>query len=274
MSNFYRWPVQLVLVGSCLLLQQSTVTAWTPRHPQNNDVNRRSALGKMIWLATGIFSAGNVRDATAQPPMNLPVLQSNTSESTATTIASSTEFSSATSSKNSKVTEPSFEAYYITPDETNVRSKLDKVDSRRFLHQMAASKKGGAVWLGEHHNSVADHDFQTTFIQEIHKQRRKSHQSASSNMAIGLEQVQQEFQPVLDAYIDGKISLERMRFMVQWDTRWTWNFDNYKSIFEAAKQLQIPLLALNVDSEDLSLVEKAGYPGLPKERLRKYIKDP
>lgn len=93
-------------------------------------------------------------------------------------------------------------------------------------------------------------------------------------MAIGLEQVQQEFQPVLDAYIDGMISLERMRFMVQWDKRWTWSFDNYKSIFEAAKQLHIPLLALNVDSEDLSLVEKAGYPGLPSKKLRKYIKDP
>ena len=93
-------------------------------------------------------------------------------------------------------------------------------------------------------------------------------------MAIGLEQVQQAFQPVLDEYVAGKISLDKMRFMTQWDKRWTWSFDNYKSIFETAKQLQIPLLALNVDSEDLSLVEKEGYPGLPKDRLRKYIKDP
>jgi uncharacterized iron-regulated protein len=139
---------------------------------------------------------------------------------------------------------------------------------------------GGAIWLGEHHNSAADHNFQATFIREVHGHRQK-HFSRMSNsgsrknvMAIGLEQVQQEFQPILDAYIEGKVSLDRMRFMVQWDKRWTWSFDNYKTIFETAKNLHIPLLALNVDSEDLTLVEKEGYPGLPKERLRKYIKDP
>ncbi|KAL3919187.1 MAG: hypothetical protein SGILL_003879, partial [Bacillariaceae sp.] len=185
-----------------------------------------------------------------------------------------------------KAATPTFDAFYITPDETSPRSKLDKIDSQRFLQQMASNtnnKKGGSVWLGEHHNSVADHYFQASFIRQVHQQRVQRRRSStnnnnsngnSGNMAIGLEQVQQEFQPVLDEYIAGKISLTQMRFMTQWDKRWTWSFDNYKSIFETAKQLQIPLLALNVDSEDLSLVEKEGYPGLPKERLRKYIKDP
>ena len=93
-------------------------------------------------------------------------------------------------------------------------------------------------------------------------------------MAVGLEQVQSQFQPVLDAYINGNISLDEMKFFVQWDKRWTWSFENYKEIFVVAKDLGIRLLALNVDSEDLVLVEKEGYPGLPTKQLHKYIKDP
>jgi uncharacterized iron-regulated protein len=94
-------------------------------------------------------------------------------------------------------------------------------------------------------------------------------------MAIGLEQVQVQFQPVLDDYTSGKISLDEMRRLVQWDKRWTWSFEGYQGIFEAARELKnVRLLALNVDSEDLAQVEKGGYPALPMQQLRKYIKDP
>jgi Haem-binding uptake, Tiki superfamily, ChaN len=279
---------ELVILGAfylCILNVSVSVKAWSPYSNQfhyskaplqsvrsEDHVNRRSAFGKMIALTTGIVSCGFVQGASA-------VLPSKSSDSS--TISSSFSITTPLAQKAR-----TFEAYYLTPDESNVRSKLDRIDSQRFLQQMATINNnkggGGAIWLGEHHNSVADHDFQATFIQEVYRHRQKNLSSGRSSnsggshnlMAIGLEQVQQEFQPILDAYIDGTISLDRMRFMVQWDKRWTWSFDNYKSIFETAKSLHIPLLALNVDSEDLSLVEKEGYPGLPKEKLRKYIKDP
>ena len=93
-------------------------------------------------------------------------------------------------------------------------------------------------------------------------------------MAVGLEQVQTQFQPILDDFVDGKLSLNEMKSMVQWDQRWTWSFENYREIFVVAKELGIRLLALNVDSEDLVLVEKGGYPGLPTRQLHKYIRDP
>lgn len=130
------------------------------------------------------------------------------------------------------------------------------------------------MWLGEHHNSVSDHDFQERFIRMLHQQRQQL-EPRNQPMAIGLEQVQVQFQPVLDDYIRGKISLDEMKRLVEWEKRWMWNFEGYRGIFEAAKELRnVRLLALNVDSEDLALVEKGGYPGLPMEQLRKYIKDP
>lgn len=111
----------------------------------------------------------------------------------------------------------------------------------------------------------------------LHKetQRLKPRNQQQQAMAIGLEQVQVQFQPVLDDYIAGKISLDDMRRLVEWDKRWMWNFEGYRGIFEAAKELKnVRLLALNVDSEDLAQVEKGGYPGLTNAQLRKYIKDP
>ena len=93
-------------------------------------------------------------------------------------------------------------------------------------------------------------------------------------MAIGLEQVQSQFQSSLDDFIEEKIDLATLREKVEWNKRWMWDFDGYVPIFQAARDLKIRLLALNVDSEDLAKVEKDGYQGLPIDRLRKYITDP
>jgi uncharacterized iron-regulated protein len=93
-------------------------------------------------------------------------------------------------------------------------------------------------------------------------------------MSIGLEQVQVQFQPVLDAYIEGRITEENMLQNVQWEKRWSWSYDNYRPVFELARELKIPLIALNVNTEDLAVVEESGFQGLSKEQVHRYIKDP
>jgi Haem-binding uptake, Tiki superfamily, ChaN len=93
-------------------------------------------------------------------------------------------------------------------------------------------------------------------------------------MAIGLEQVQVAYQPVLDAYTEGRISMDEMRQRVEWDRRWVWPFENYRSVFVTARELRIPLIALNVDSEDMSAVERQGFSGLSRQKLDRYIPDP
>jgi hypothetical protein len=165
-----------------------------------------------------------------------------------------------------------FAAYNIIPDSVNFDPRLEAVEPVNFLKSLASIKAGGSIWLGEHHNSKRDHQFQAEFVRSFHTERAKG--SNPKPMAIGLEQVQTQFQAVLDAYIDGTITLQQMKEGVDWEKRWMWDFEGYRPIFETAKDLKIKLLALNVDSEDLSMVEKEGYPGLPLSRLRKYIKDP
>lgn len=171
----------------------------------------------------------------------------------------------------------SFDAYGVRPDASaSLSPSLESVMPSQFLDVISmtgdeAITKGGACWLGEHHNSRSDHALQADFIRSIHKRRKDL---SCPPMAIGLEQVQRQFQPVLDDFVAGKISVAALRKGVQWEKRWVWPFSVYEDIFFAARELKIPMIALNVDSEDLGPVEREGYPALGKERLRRYIKDP
>jgi uncharacterized iron-regulated protein len=67
--------------------------------------------------------------------------------------------------------------------------------------------------------------------------------------------------------------MDQLREQVQWDKRWVWSFELYQPIFQLAKQLDIQLIALNVNTEDLVLVEQYGLPGLSPQKLRDYIID-
>ena len=148
----------------------------------------------------------------------------------------------------------------------------------------ALSKKRGALWLGEHHNAERDHILQVDMIRKLHASRMKDSSNSNSKseqqqqqqekLGIGLEQIQIQFQPVLDAYIAGDISTEEMRKNVEWDRRWQWPFEGYRDVFEVARELKIPLIALNVDSEDLKMVETGGFSNLSPEKRSKYIKNP
>lgn len=169
---------------------------------------------------------------------------------------------------------PSFSAYKVVPDASSALSPSIEPVQPSIFHKMISSANsmtnGGVVWLGEHHNSAKDHNLQAEFIRSVYNGGTKSMRP----MSIGLEQVQVQFQPVLDDFVAGEISEEQMLHFVQWDKRWSWPYENYKPIFSLARELKIPLIALNVNSEDLSAVEIGGIAGLSKEQLKRYIKDP
>ena len=161
-------------------------------------------------------------------------------------------------------------AYQVIPDGgPNLDPKLQALDATKLIRKL--SGQGGALWLGEHHNSAKDHAMQEYIITSLFE-ARKRHKDMPP-IAIGLEQVEVQFQPVLDEYCQGKLSVNELRAKVEWDKRWTWPFELYAPIFEKARSLGVQLLALNVNTEDLAFVERLGLPGLPKERMKEYIYD-
>jgi hypothetical protein len=92
-------------------------------------------------------------------------------------------------------------------------------------------------------------------------------------MAVGFEAVQRRFQPALDAFAAGAIGLDELKAATEWEARWTWPFENYAPVFEAARDGGFELLALNADGEDLGVVEASGLAGLEPRALAKYVPD-
>jgi len=165
-----------------------------------------------------------------------------------------------------------YTTYQIFPDASSkLDPKIKQVQPNK-LNQLLANTKGGTIWLGEHHNSAQDHMLQAQFVRSIHEQRQKN--KNNGKMSVGLEMVQLQFQPVLDQYISKQISAQEMYEQVEWEKRWSWSFENYLPIFEACRELNIPLIALNVNTEDLNKVEEGGLPNLPRDRMQQYISDP
>lgn len=170
--------------------------------------------------------------------------------------------------KQEVVSSPSFDTYQVIPDSSPLlRPSLVRKANTALLDTLQRTK--GALWLGEHHNARSDHLLQYSLIEQL------THKNNKRPLAIGLEQVQIQFQSVLDEFVANKdMTVDDLRKGVEWDKRWSWDFTNYQAIFELAQAREIPLVALNVNSEDLLLVETGGLPGLSKPTLQQYIGDP
>ena len=76
--------------------------------------------------------------------------------------------------------------------------RVKRLSSASALAKSLGARSKRAVFLGEHHNAAADHELQAGIIRQLHSSGRRE-------MAVGLEAVQRQFQPSLDAYVAGEI---------------------------------------------------------------------
>lgn len=109
------------------------------------------------------------------------------------------------------------------------------------------------VYLGETHNSKADHAAQLEIIEAL---------SAQNDIAIALEMFQRPFQPVLDAYLAGEITEAELVAQSEYETRWGFDWEFYAPIVRYAQNNQIPLIALNTPSEITRQVASEGLESL------------
>lgn len=93
-------------------------------------------------------------------------------------------------------------------------------------------------------------------------------------MAVGIEAVQQQFQPALDAYVAGTINENELKKATEWETRWYWSFDVYRPILKICRDLGLPLLALDISTEDRIKVETGGLESIDLGNYEKYVPDP
>lgn len=248
----------------------SLATAFTMLHITARSRRRQQLPSSVTSVARA--KPSQFEDAEASKVRDLPRRAALTAFAPLQAAASSPAVASPTLSKSASVdVSPTLSKsvpYVVSadgslPPETRA-PKLQKISVDAALQDVGGPEVR-AVFLGEHHNSQKDHDLQAAIIRALAERRP---------VAVGLEAIQRRFQPVLDAYVRGELTDEDLEAKTEWRTRWFWPFDRYLPVFRTCKQLQLPLVALNVDSEDLSCVEVGGLPGIDKAVLQSYVPNP
>lgn len=118
------------------------------------------------------------------------------------------------------------------------------------------------IYLGETHDSEADHKAQLEILQTLYRQ--------NPNLAIGLEMFQRPFQPVLDRYISGELTEVEMLEQSEYSQRWGFPWSLYAPILRFAKENRLPLIALNTPIEVTRKVARMGLESLTTAE-RQYI---
>lgn len=116
------------------------------------------------------------------------------------------------------------------------------------------------VYLGEQHDSAADHAAQLDIIAALYAE--------DANMAIALEMFQRPFQSAIDAYLAGDISEAELIRQSEYDQRWGFPWEFYAPILRFAQAHQLPVVALNAPSEISRKVARQGLDSLEGEDLR------
>lgn len=116
------------------------------------------------------------------------------------------------------------------------------------------------VIVGEEHTAIESHRAQLRVIQELHRAGRK--------VLIGLEMFPASEQRPLDQWHRGLLTEEGFVEIARWYTHWGYNWGYYRDIFLFAREVGIPMFAVNAPREVVTAVRQKGYPSLSEEQRR------
>lgn len=135
------------------------------------------------------------------------------------------------------------------------------------LVQRLMSKR--VIFVGEIHDRYDHHLNQLALLKALH--------ARDPNIGIGVEWFQQPFQPVLDAYLAGRIDEAEMLKRSGYYDRWRYDYRMLRPILVFAKDNHIPVLALNAPVEITQKVAQGGLEILTESeraQLPKHINPP
>lgn len=140
-------------------------------------------------------------------------------------------------------------------------------DQLAFESIIAELAEARVVYLAETHDRYGDHLLQLRAIKALHQQNPK--------LAIAMEMFARPRQPVLDAYLAGK--LDEAEFLKQsgWFRNWGFDYRLYRGIIDFAREQKLPLIALNLEKGVTGKVfRKGGVAALNAEERQQLPLDP
>ncbi|MBE9137868.1 ChaN family lipoprotein [Nodosilinea sp. LEGE 07088] len=149
-----------------------------------------------------------------------------------------------------------------TPAPMTAPMTMEVIEAADFAQDEAfgAIAAADVVYLGEHHDSAADHQAQLAIIQALYAE--------NPDLAIAMEMFQRPFQPAIDRYLAGDISEAELVVQTEYEQRWGFDWEYYAPILRFAKAHQLPVLALNAPSETVRQVSREGLDSLEGDDLR------
>lgn len=126
-----------------------------------------------------------------------------------------------------------------------------------FEAMVSQMKKARLIHVGETHDDLEMHEMQFRIIEALYRQ--------DPNLAIGLEQVTVDLQPVLDRWVAGELDQDSFLREIRWYVTWNFNYGYYKKIFDFAREHRLPIFALNAPRNLITKVRMQGYEALNEE---------
>jgi uncharacterized iron-regulated protein len=121
------------------------------------------------------------------------------------------------------------------------------------------------VYVAERHDSAEDHRVQASVVHALAKR--------GARVVVGLEMVQEHWQPALDAYCAGGVHEVTLEKGLEWDKTWGFAFSMYQPLFEACKLPGVTLLALSPPLPAVRAVARGFAPAWPSTALDSGFED-
>ncbi len=131
------------------------------------------------------------------------------------------------------------------------------IDIKDIIERVSDKK---IIYVGESHADYGHHMVQLEVIRALHKKGKK--------VAIGMEMFQRPFQKSLDKYMEGNITEKEFLKTSEYFNRWGFDYRLYRDIIEFAKEVKIPVRALNIRREIIRKVSKSGIVSLTEKEKR------
>lgn len=117
------------------------------------------------------------------------------------------------------------------------------------------------IYVGEKHDRFAHHINQLSVIKKLHE--------AGYQIAVGMEMFQKPFQGVINDYLAGRIDEHTFLKKSEYFSRWRYDYNLYKPIIDYLKQENIPMVALNINSDISRDVARKGIYGLSDKQKKR-----
>lgn len=122
-----------------------------------------------------------------------------------------------------------------------------------FNQMIAGIRDSRIIYIGETHDNPASHRLQVEIIQALAA-------SSKHNLAVGMEMFHPGQQTVLDAWVNAELTEKEFIQQSNWYESWGLDYAYYRDLMNSLRDLNIPIVALNISKQDKMAVMSGTTP--------------